>query len=267
MSLSRVGYFFGICLVCAAVIFFNSGCGLPFFSSRVAPLVSSQTLLNKIHHNAQTLKSFQGKAKLRMLSNDYMFKGTISISIKKPDSVWMKIEGPMGIDVASVRTGGNHMQYYIPSEKVLYTGSVERLRELRLVPWNVEVSNIIQSFLGVINPPYSIPDSIITYSSQDNAYLLPYSSDSLVEKIWINPRGPVVSRWERRNSAGDPLWMWEGDMFYKRGRLRLPKFIQITQFDPRQRITFYYEIMDVNHSLPVNWFALKIPEGVEEIEL
>ncbi|MFO7889556.1 MAG: DUF4292 domain-containing protein [bacterium] len=249
------------------IILVFSDCGIPFFSFNPAAVMSSQTLLNKIHRNVQTLENFQGKAKLRMLSDEFMFKGSIRISMKRPDSVWMKIEGPMGIDVASVRAGGKQMQYYIPSEKVLYTGSVERLSDLHLVPWNVEVSSIFQSFLGLIEPPHTMPDSSIVYSSQDDAYLLPYSSDGSEEKIWIKPRGPVISRWERRDETGDPLWVWEGEMFYKRGRLRLPKFIQITQYNPRQRITFYYEIMNINHTLPADWYTLKIPEGVDKVEL
>jgi len=199
-----------------------------------------------------------------MISDEFLFKGNISISMKKPDSLWMKFEGPMGVDIASVRVGGREMQYYIPSQKILYKGSVERLRELNLLPWNVEVSNVIQSFLGLIDPPYEMLDSTVVYSSEEEAYLLSLNSE---EKIWIKPRGPVISRWERRDFDGKPLWVWEGEMFYKRGGLFLPKFIQITQYNPRQRITFYYEIMDINHKLPENWCALKIPEGVEEVEL
>jgi len=254
-----------LCAIFILLLF--SKCGIPFLSSKVAPAVSSHTLLNKIHQKVQSLKNFQGKAKLRMLSSEFMFKGNIKVSMKSPDSLWMKFEGPMGIDIALVRVRGKEMQYYIPSQKILYTGSVDRLRDLNLVPWNVEVSNIIQSFLGVIDPPDTISDSTIVYSSQEDAYIISFNDEDVKEKIWINPRGPVVSRWERRNKQGNPLWVWEGDMFYKRGRLRLPKFIQITQYNPRQRITLYYEIMDINKKLPEDWYIMKIPEGVEEIEL
>ncbi len=267
MKILRAGswIWFWLCFIFIVLLF--SECGIPFLSSKVAPVVSSHTLVNKIHQNVRSLKSFQGKAKLRMLSSEYMFKGNIKICMKNPDSLWMKFEGPMGIDVALVRTKGKEMQYYIPSEKILYTGSVDRLRELNLVPWNVEISDIIQSFLGVIDPPDTRSDSTIVYSSREDAYIIPLNTGEVKEKIWIKPRGPVVSRWERRNRYGDPLWVWEGNMFYKRGRLRLPKFIQITQYNPSQRITLYYEIMDINQKLPEDWYKMKIPEGVEEIEL
>jgi len=256
---------FWLCFIFIVLLF--SECGIPFLSSRVPPSVSSHTLLDKIHRNVESLHSFQGKAKLRMLSSEYMFKGNVKVNMKKPDSLWMKFEGPMGVDVALVRAKGKEMEYYIPSEKIIYSGSVERLRDLHLVPWNVEVSNIIQSFLGLIDPPDTISDSTIAYSSREDAYIIPFNARGVKEKIWINPRGPVVSRWERKNKYGDPLWVWEGDMFYKRGRLQLPKFIQITQYNPRQRITLYYDIMDINQKLPEDWYFMKIPEGVEEIEL
>ena len=264
MQRLRVSSYFWMIVHVVFIIFLYTDCSISFLSSQIAPTVSSHTLLYKIHHKAGLLKSFQGTAKLRMLSADYMFKGNLKIRMKSPDSLWMKFEGPMGIDVASVRVGGQEMQYYIPSEKIIYNGTANRLRELNLLPWNVEVSNIIQSFLGLIDPPYALPDSTIAYSYEEGAYILPISPQ---ERIWIDPRGPVVSKWERRDSLGNPLWVWEGEMFYKRGKLRLPKFIQITQYNPRQRLTFFYEIMDVNHKLPEDWYAMKIPEGVEEIEL
>lgn len=248
--------------VVTVIIFFK--CGAPFFSGSPAPIVSSDKLLKKVHKNAVRLTSFRGEARIRMISEQGGFRGNIKISMKKPDSLWMKIEGPLGMDIACGCISDGRMKFYIPPQKIVYTGSVDRLRDTGIIPLDVEFNNIIHSFLGLIDPPYSSIDSTAVYSLKEDAYLLSLGDN---ERIWIKSSRPVVCRWEKYDVNGELLWEWEGDMFYMRKNIRMPKFIQITQYKPKQRITFYYNIMKANYKMPKNWCVLSIPEGVETIEL
>lgn len=251
-----------ILLPLAALIW--AGCAGLGSSGPVAP-AEPEVLIARIAHYNQRVETFSGRAVMTVAAEDERpFRATLQIAIKRPDSLWFKLEGPLGIDMAQGNFGGGVGQVFIPIYNRLYRGTVERLQTLDMLPLDLPVSEMFMSFVGLPVPVMPAADSLLSVTVQGHGYHLDYGYG---ESIDVDAKGPVVTRWEKRDAYGDPQWLWEGESFYKISGIRLPKIVRMSQYLPRQRLLLVYDSMKPNTTLKPSWSRIPIPEGVEVIEL
>ena len=246
------------------LLLFLSGCAGLIGSRKPLSEISPVHLLQQIKDHMSRLDTFQGHAVITILSKEGTFKGTLRVIMKNPDSLWFKIEGPLGIDMATGSFGDGYVQYYSPWEKANYVGTLQRFRESGLLPVEMGDTDLIKGILGFFIPTEELLDSSATVDIQNRSYVLSLGDG---ETVWIDSRGPVVSRWEKKDFDNEMIWEWECKEFAKKKGIRFPVIIQMTNYQPKQRLTIYYETVKANRSLKNDWCKIKIPEGVETIEL
>ncbi|MCK5145114.1 DUF4292 domain-containing protein [bacterium] len=250
--------------ILAGFIFILGGCAGLKQTLPLKPATPGRIIPQVERHNAK-IKTFSGRAVMTMRGEDMRsFRATMHIMIKRPDSLWFKMEGPLGLDIATGHFGQGHGQVYVPFEGYVYRGSVERLQAMDVLPLDLPLTELMMGFVGLPVPSVPASDSLMTISVLGRQYHLAYTYG---EDILVDPIGPVVTRWEKRDAYGDPLWLWRGEAFYKIKGIRLPKTILISQYHPRQQISLTYNTMKPNVKLKPSWFKIKMPEGVKIIEL
>lgn len=229
------------------------------------PNVAPEQLVPLIaRHNAH-VETFNGRA-IMTVQADAMrpFRATLQITLKRPDSLWFKLEGPLGLDMAQGHFGNGYGQVLIPLYNQLYRGSIDRLQAQNILPVDLPLNELMMGFVGLPVPQLPAGDSLVTVVSNGRHYHLSYPFG---EEVEVDPRGPVVTRWEKHDVFGDPNWLWEGESFYKIKGVRLPRVIRMSQAEPKQRVTLVYDAMRPNTKLKKGWHQFKIPEGVKIIEL
>ncbi|MCJ7813392.1 DUF4292 domain-containing protein [bacterium] len=247
---------------CILVITFFLGCAGPFRSNKPLPQISQTTLTHRIQGHVSQLQTFQGRGKLTVISQEGSFQGSVKISAKMPDSLWIKIEGPLGIDLATGRFGGEQILLYVPLENIVYVGFIEEIQEPSILPFNMGVSDLLLGLLGLMTPPDDEQNSLLSISPDNRRYILQCTNKDL---IWIEPKGPVISRWEQKNGKDEILWTWEGKNFKNKKGVRLPQMIQMTSYKPKQQVTLFYEAVETNRIMENDWAEITIPEGVQYV--
>ncbi len=240
-------------------------CAGSFRTTAPLPEMNPERLLNQVHVHASKLVTFQGVARFNIASQEGSFYGTLKVTLKSPDSLWMKIEGPLGVNLAVIRFGGDNALVYSPWENVVYQGSLTEISEMNLLPsgfWNP--SRFMLSVTGLLVPDCSMLDSLAEFTSEDERYLLIERNG---EQYWIEPEGPVVAKWEKRDSTGTLFQKWEGKSFKKRKGIRSPQQIHFANRYPEQRVMLQYDEIRMNKPLQKGWFGIRIPEGAQKIEL
>jgi len=250
------------CLFATTILGF--GCAGLFPEKRPLPEIPADVLIRNIERHASQLQTFRGDARLAVVSAEGSFGGSLNVSMKIPDSLWVKIEGPWGIDIATGRFGGGQALFYNPWENVVYKGTVEKMQEKQLLPFDVGVSRMALGILGLLVPDAMGADSFVSLSSDSKKYILNFEDG---EQVWVEPKGPVVTRWEKRDDDGEILWIWEAKDFKKKKGIRLPQLVRITNYQPMQRLTLFYEKVKANMPMGNGWWNIRIPEGVETVEL
>jgi hypothetical protein len=250
------------CILIIAGIFIS--CAGFFRPNEPLTEISHAQLIHRIQQHASHLRTFRGKARLTIISEIGSFRGSIHVSVKMPDSLLVKVEGPLGIDCAIGRFSGKHLLMYIPIENIAYNGSIQEIQKNSVLPLNVGFSDTFLGILGLLVPPESRSDSLLSISSNSQEYILQYTNG---EKIWIKPKGPVVTRWEKRNRDNKILWSWEGKELTKNKGIWLPRIIRMINYQQKQRITLFYDTVKTNHTMHDNWSKVRLPEGVVYVEL
>jgi hypothetical protein len=245
-------------LITILIINIFTGCGGLFRPQLPLPGINPDILVNQIQKHASQLRTFQGRARVTVVSSEGSFGGLMRVAAKPPDSLWLKLEGPLGIDIGTARFSGKDVLFYNPWDNVAYEGSVQKMRRAQILPLIMNHSGLV---LGLLVP---MLDSLQNLSTDGKRYVLGFGNGEL---IWAEPKGPVVTKWERRDFNGEIQWMWEGERFQSKKGIRLPRIIRVTGYNPKQRITLFYENIKANRPLKRGWCKIKIPEGVEYIEL
>ena len=162
----------GCTLWITVIIGVISACAGPFRSRKPLPHISPNVLVHSVEDHAAQLKTFQGRADISIASAEGAFRGSMRISVKMPDSLWMKIEGPLGIDAVTGSFTGDHAVLYSPWEKTVYKGSFQQMREYGLLPLDMGFSDMVLSILGLMIPLSVDSDSLFILSSDHKKYVI-----------------------------------------------------------------------------------------------
>jgi len=240
-----------------------SGCGGFFSSGPSLEYADPYLLFQRVREHAARLSTFEGRAEWTTVSEDGAFRGTTRVVLRSPDSLWLKMEGPFGIDMAIASITHGRFLVFSPMLKAAFQGNAAGTRMNRLLPFSPAFSRQLIGAAGLLVPQDSLLEDLTGFYPEKYAILLEFLTG---DRIWIDRKGPVVNRWENRDSTGALRWVWSAERFQRAGALRLPRWIEFST-EPRQRLTLFYETTETNRNLHKGWCDVPIPTGVEPATL
>jgi len=111
--------------------------------------VSLPQLLDDIERNQGKLRTLKGRARISFESPTAGYAGYTEIAVRRPDSALIKVEAVFGLDVGSLFIDGQSFAVYIPSERRVYKGSIERLRYLDPLATSIDAQVLISALTGL----------------------------------------------------------------------------------------------------------------------
>jgi hypothetical protein len=246
------------CLAAGWVLF---RCGAMF--NRLPPLDANPiALVAGIQNNAARLETYQATARFDYVSSSGSVTGMLQIKVKPPDSMWIKLEGPFGIDVGVGCFGADSGRVYSPLQNILYLASANKFLLTTIMPFSMDSSNLSLGLIGLMVPKPAVLDSLKSISREGREMVMTLADS---EKIWIG-RGPVVTRWEKRSPDASVEWEWVGRDFEFEDGIGLPRFVTVTGHKPPRTVALAFERIKTNRPLDKDWCRLKVPEGAETVD-
>jgi hypothetical protein len=251
----------GLACCIAALSFF--GCAGTWVSRKPLPELDSRTLLRQLETHAGRLETFQGRGVFTAVSEEGGIRGSIRIAAKRPDSMWVKLEGPMGIDLITARITGGKVAYFSPWMKNTLSDSAGLPDFGLLFPAGLDSAEVLSSLYGMPFPQAGTADSLRSVERERRRYVLHLGRG---ESVWIEPKGPVVTQWEKRDDFGSLVWSYEAESFANREGIRIPKKIRFRSGEDGE-LVLYYEEMKANQRLRKGWCDVRTPKGASVSEL
>jgi len=173
--LKTVIYFFNIILI--ALSFFYTGC-IPSKPTEDVEILPSERLINKLEANRRKITNFEGTGTLEINSSQLDNSANFRIIMLKPDSIYLTIYGPFGIELAQALVTNENYIFYDALENTAFEGEVtdDILKEIFKI--NLSFSDLLDAFVGSVNLTenlYKQPDS---YSVEGEKYVLTYSDSA-----------------------------------------------------------------------------------------
>lgn len=254
---------FGNIVVISTAIGFFTHCGA-FLKSKTPDIskVTPEYLQAKVIQNLQKLKTFEGRARVIIELPGAGYNGFSEVFVNMPDSVLVRTEAILGIDVGLLFMDHRYFGAYAPKENTLYYGEIEILDLRDFLQVELDTEQLFEVFTGLTNLEV---DSSSRVSFTDGKFLITNRQEREVVKYWIEPEKFIVTKYELVNNHGKTVLIQEFTRLRKKEGLVVPQTIRLTRPLARERVTVYYTKQKINQSIPSRKFRLKIPKNAKQI--
>jgi len=212
--------------------------------------------------NHQQVTTLQARGSISIESRDFTGMASITVSIRRPDSVLMKIEGPFGIDIGSMLFTKEQFIYYDSHANRLITGPAtpKNIRSILKVDLTfADIMDVLSGATPLWRELHS-PDSV---SFDDDQLLFLFKKGSERAHYWIDPEKFVVVRYE---IGADDSGLILGT-YYKRFRqfdsVFVPRSISILAQRENRRLSLYYDDIEINR--PELDFTFVVPPNAKRV--
>ncbi len=137
----------------------------------------------KVNERFSKINSLEASGTIAFDSPDMSNSGYIEIRLRKPDSVFVKIEGPFGIDIANALITRTDFIYYNVQENKVILGPTTDINIGAILRIKVTFDELINSFSGSFYFENEDLDSI-NAASENNFYVLQVNKEYGEEKIF-----------------------------------------------------------------------------------
>ena len=164
-------FFSQIFLIVFSLFFWGCVPSKPLDEVEILP---SERLINKLEANRRKIRNFEGVGVLKIKSELYDNSANFRVVMQKPDSIYLTILGPFGIELAQALVTNDSYIFYDGIENTAYKGKVNEdiLRDIFKI--NLSFSDLMDAFVGSVNMTenlYKQPDS---YEVEYDKYVLTY---------------------------------------------------------------------------------------------
>ena len=140
-------------------------------STRDVADIKKGELKKRVNENSQKINSLEAAGNISFDSPDNSGTGWIEVKIKRPDTVFVKIEGPFGISVAAGLITRNDFIYYNVQENKVITGPSTPLNIGAILRIKVSFDDLLDGLTGGIILDSDSTDNDNANSSE-NFYLV-----------------------------------------------------------------------------------------------
>lgn len=144
-------------------------------------LLPSERLTNKLEANRRKIKTFEGNGTITV-NSPFENSATFRIILQKPDSIYLTIMGPFGIELAQALVTKTKFTFYDALQNTAYTGDVNSNALQSIFRINLTFEDLLDAFVGSVNLTnnlYRPPDN---YFVEDDKYVLTYYDSTRANK-------------------------------------------------------------------------------------
>ncbi|MCK6614026.1 MAG: DUF4292 domain-containing protein [Ignavibacteriaceae bacterium] len=230
-------------------------------------ILAADRLVVKLEANRRKIKSFEGNGTISVESPQFSNSASFRVIVAKPDSVFLAINGPFGIELATALITKKNFQFYNAMGNTLYRGETNNdiLREIFRV--NISFTDLMDALVGSVNLTerlYKTPDD---YHYNQNQYEISYNdaeSESRISYI-VDMRDLGIREFVINNRDGNELLKGIYSRFKLFEQVPVPEKIRVINKKDRQEITIEYDEMKVNQ--PGAGIQFSYPEDADIVDL
>jgi outer membrane lipoprotein-sorting protein len=195
-------------------------------------------------HHAR-IHSIAGEGRISIETPDISQNGSFILTLQKPDSVLIKLQGPFGIKVGTALVTRTDFLFYNSLENKVITGlsSTENLD--RILHVRLSFDELLNMFAGgtFLETDLRAPDETRV---EDDQYIYTYTSTNTCRKYWIDPTTLFIRKVQFLDQNGTLELEQTFRNFEDVNGVAMPTTIRFVQPISHQRLTFTYSEILVN---------------------
>jgi outer membrane lipoprotein-sorting protein len=232
----------------------------PKTSSVDLSLVSPEEIIHRVKSMSEEVSTFWARGSISV--ENVVGTGSITVAVKRPDSLLIKVEGPFGIDIGSMLLTNERFTYFDSHTNRVIMGRTTRRNIRSLLRIDLDLEDVLEMLSGTTSMRnlHPLPDSI---SAEDGSLVFQFNGATSTARYWIDPEKSVVVRYELLENETEPVLDAQYSRFTEVNRLHLPRLISIVAHREKRGLTLLYHEIKVNN--PNLDFSLTIPENARRV--
>ena len=209
------------------------------------------------------------------------------ILVLKPDSLFIKVEAVLGIDAGFFFADRRQFATFSPLENLYFFGETTKVHELTFFQMDLTYDEMMSGMVGAALPHF---DSTFTITREAGAYRLEgkrsqrfaeelqangmtqYAAaelDSAAWRViyWVDAERGVVVKAEERDAQGALYARQEFKRFRQVRGVWLPQLIQMQRPALKERLTIFYNHLEVNDKIAASEFVIRVPQNAKRVDL
>jgi hypothetical protein len=245
------------------VLLWIAGCSTLFHP----PVLSDDSNLENIQYqllrNFSQLKTLRGWAKIIVESEDVSFQANAYILLSNPDSLLIKVEAFLGIDVGTFFMDRDSFKVYIPFQNSFMTGSIDSLTASPVIPIEIGHQKLVQTMTG-LELLQDIEQAKV--SKQEKKFIVTGMNSPYQFEYWIDMNKGIVKGCQVTDSEDELFLIEKFDRISNINGVRIPRTIYFQYPQKKQSLTLFYNELIVNQKIKSKEFEIKMPKSVIKIK-
>lgn len=157
---------------------------------------------SRINQNSSLIETLEASGNISFDSPEQSGSGWLELRIKKPDTVFVKIEGPFGISIVNALIARDKFIYYNAQENKAITGPSTNINIGAILRIKITFDELINGFTGGFSFENNTEDSAGA-ESENRMYVIQSISDLGYQKFFVDPSFFTIQKYnflDRNNS-------------------------------------------------------------------
>jgi hypothetical protein len=245
---------------------FYSGC-IPSKSTESVEILPSERLLKKLEANRRKIKNFEGVGSIGISTSNINNNASFKVTLIKPDSVFLNIYGPFGIDLAEILITSENFSFYDEIHNVVYKGLSDSDILKKLFKIDITFGEVMDMFIGAVNLTSKLSKEPDNYEIAYDKYILTYNDPESERKnrYFIDIRELSITDFQLLDLSDKIIAEGRYSKFKLLEGLTVPYNIQIQRKEKNESVNIEYKKIEINKSNVK--IRLNIPDDAEVVQL
>jgi outer membrane lipoprotein-sorting protein len=212
----------------------------------------------KVNENQQRVHALTGAGTISVETSEMSQSGSFELTLRKPDSLLIKIEGPFGIDVGSAMVTREYFAFYYSFQNRLLEGPTNPANLGKLFKIPVNFDDVMNLFTGgfFLSEDDANPSA---FSIENEEFVLTYDRYTGTRRYWIDPQTMQIVKIHHLDTSGKLALEQLFSKFQTLDGVTIPRYVRVTMARERRRVSISYSDLNVN---PANLvFVFDVPRN------
>ncbi len=229
--------------------------------------VNPVDLIRKNGENGRRLRYMKAVTTLNLESPKSANQFTAQLAIKFPDSIYIKIEGVLGIDGLKASLNRQTFVVYNIINRYVIQGVTSSSAIRKTFDYDISFDEMVELLIGLPQLKESELRDLADFSADESYYVLTFKTNGETKKVWLDPFAQyAVSRIRHFDAAGILYLEKEFSRFENIDGNFLPRYVRIVKPQEKDLLSIYFNDRTMNKSFSSSVFTIKYPEDVKIIE-
>lgn len=204
-------------------------------------------IIKEVNSRAAEIDNVYSEGEIKLKTPTMDETGDITLKVKRKNDVWLKIEGPLGIDVAVGHFNRDKFVFFDDLNDVVTTGSTSILNIGTLTRIRCTFDDLLSCFSGAARIPKGKKDAL-SMTEEGNQYVISLKRGTITRRYWVDKTSYIVYKYIYLSKTGKTLISFEFSNFSSSGTGSYAKKVEIRRPSKGEYFKITMEQVNLNQS-------------------